>query len=160
MVQTGVKSFGCENRIAPGIAEPVVELDLALGGVGLEIGRDVADAKCHGVLLFLGLVGLLFEPSPAGRQAWSCSLLAPLVETFFRPYARHGKRFQRVPAARIAINRQRTTTRTSWTRLLPMPWRFHGGIVGWMLPASSVARHDRTCSPASASQSELQADHA
>ena len=29
----------------PRVADPVVELDAALGGVGLEIGCDVADAK-------------------------------------------------------------------------------------------------------------------
>ena len=37
----------------PRIADPVVEADPALGGVGLEVRRDVADAKCHGTTSIL-----------------------------------------------------------------------------------------------------------
>jgi nitrile hydratase len=36
-VQTGVKSFGCENRTAQ-VADPVVEVDRALGGLRREVG--------------------------------------------------------------------------------------------------------------------------
>ncbi len=49
VVHTGVKSFGCENK-TPRIAEPFVEIDPAFGGVGVEIGRGIADAQGHGSL--------------------------------------------------------------------------------------------------------------
>jgi hypothetical protein len=32
---------------APGIAEPLMEMDRAFGGFGLEVGGDIAKLKCH-----------------------------------------------------------------------------------------------------------------
>ena len=52
-MQTGVKSFGCENKIGPAVANPFVEVDRALGGFGGEIGRFVVYAQGHSVFLLL-----------------------------------------------------------------------------------------------------------
>src|SRR5205809_3710028 len=48
---------------------------------------------------------------------------------------------------------QSTVTTTSWTRLFPQPSMFHGCSSGCGLPAASVARQVRTCSPGDAVQS-------
>jgi len=38
---------------APGIPEPIMEADMALGRIGLEIGGGFAELKCHGLPLDL-----------------------------------------------------------------------------------------------------------
>ena len=47
VVQTGVKSLGCEKSTRPAVALPLVEVDRALGGVGGEVGGVVAQADGH-----------------------------------------------------------------------------------------------------------------
>ena len=39
----------------PGVADPVVEADPPLRGVGLEVGRDVTEVQCHSSLVALRL---------------------------------------------------------------------------------------------------------
>jgi hypothetical protein len=39
----GCEVLGMREDDAPGIAEPVIELDMALGRVGFEVGRGCAD---------------------------------------------------------------------------------------------------------------------
>ena len=43
--------LGVREQDAPGVAEPLVEADVAFGGFGLEVGGGVADAKRHLILL-------------------------------------------------------------------------------------------------------------
>ncbi len=56
VVQTGVKSFGWENSTRPAVADPVMELDPALGGLGLEIGRGGVDLHGHLMVLLTKIV--------------------------------------------------------------------------------------------------------
>ncbi len=46
---------------APGLAQPGVEIDPAFGGVGIEIGRGVADAQGHGSLRHVATFASLAE---------------------------------------------------------------------------------------------------
>jgi len=56
-VHTGVKSLGCENRIAPFVPDPFVETDLSLGGFRREVRRFVAmRTAIFGLRLVAGII--------------------------------------------------------------------------------------------------------
>ena len=56
-MQTGVKSFGCENSTAPAVAHPLVELDGPLGRLGREVGCLVAELQAvHCVVRHFGVL--------------------------------------------------------------------------------------------------------
>ena len=66
-MHTGVKSFGCENRIAPAVAEVVVEVDGALGRLGGEVGGIVAKSYSHRVASFVVVVGDFEVPTASDK---------------------------------------------------------------------------------------------
>jgi hypothetical protein len=45
VVQTGVKSFGMAEQYRPAVADPLVEVDRSLGGLGGEIRRFGVDSQ-------------------------------------------------------------------------------------------------------------------
>jgi hypothetical protein len=43
--------LGMREQDGPPVSDPLVEVELAFGGVGLEVRRLVPNAQCHGILL-------------------------------------------------------------------------------------------------------------
>ena len=72
--------LGVREQHGPGVPDPVVELDAAGGGVGLEVGRGVADAKRH-----RSISSTLPSPQDGCNGGCSCRVLTHSARPAINP---------------------------------------------------------------------------